>query len=96
MEQGNDRAQKLLAEWDDCGALSWDELVRGEMETIRRYMAENRLPWGFLRIAFEMGATAYLSLHQKLPAILPMPFRKDLGSGEDAYAPMGEKRNEER
>jgi hypothetical protein len=57
---GNDKGvAEVPHDWDFTGELTWDELIDGEMKTIKYYMEENKLPWRFLRIAFEMELAAY-------------------------------------
>lgn len=58
----------------------WDGWIEGELLGIKHYMRENNISPGFARIFFDLGVSAYLKMHEELPRILPMPFRKADGS----------------
>ena len=69
-------------------------MVDSEMMAIKCYMRDNRIPWKFLRIAFEMGVVSYLSLMRSEPSTLPMPFRMADGSPNQGDGALCMKRDE--
>lgn len=69
-------------DWDGL-AERRDNYLDGELAAIRHYAKENHLPPGFIRLAFNVGVSAYLAALSDPNLQIPMPFRRADGSPND-------------